>query len=69
MPRIATENVPTRLGMEVYEYLSENFGRMVSEELTRDLEELTDKVRAGEVDYLEALRGIREQVAALPEAV
>ncbi|HID08208.1 MAG TPA: reverse gyrase, partial [Armatimonadetes bacterium] len=61
--------VPTKLGIEVYEYLSERFGRMVSEELTRDLEELTDRVRSGEVDYLDALRSIREQVAALPEAV
>ncbi|RLI24729.1 MAG: reverse gyrase, partial [Candidatus Hecatellales archaeon] len=46
---------PTRLGVKVYAYLSSHFGDLVSEEFTRRLEELMDKVERGEADYNESL--------------
>ncbi len=53
---------PTSLGVKVYEYLSERFGDLVSEEFTRRLEEIMDKVERGEVDYNENLLRLHEEL-------
>ncbi|WP_457680909.1 reverse gyrase [Thermovibrio sp.] len=50
---------PTKLGIEVYQYLSENFSEYTSEEFTRELEELMDKVERGEIDYQEVIRELK----------
>ncbi len=57
--------VPTRLGISVYEYLSANYGPLVSEERTRILEETMDAIERGEKDYLEVLREVYEEVQGI----
>ncbi len=47
---------PTQLGIRVYNFLSENYEDLVSEERTRILEETLDAIAAGERDYQDALR-------------
>ncbi len=53
---------PTGLGMKVYAYLSRHFPDYTSEEFTRRIEELMDKVESGEVDYQNILRELRPVV-------
>ncbi len=50
---------PTRLGIKVYEYLSTKFPEYTSEEFTRELEELMDRVENGEADYLQIIDGLK----------
>ncbi len=50
---------PTKLGIEVYNYLSQNFPEYTSEEFTRKLEELMDMVEKGEADYQEIIRELK----------
>jgi reverse gyrase len=50
---------PTRLGIKVFTYLSSNFPEYTSEEFTRELESLMDKVESGEEDYQEILRRLK----------
>ena len=50
---------PTKLGIQVYTYLTENFPQYTSEEFTRKLEELMDKVEKGEADYQEIIRSLK----------
>ncbi|MEM3156082.1 MAG: DNA topoisomerase, partial [Nitrososphaerota archaeon] len=60
----------TRLGRIVYDYLASNFGMLVSEDLTRRLEELMEKVEAGEVGYQEVLKELYQEamlISKLPE--
>ena len=57
----------TRLGKAVYEYLAKNFGPLVSEELTRDLEVKIDAVENGQVWYQEVLRSIENDVRNIVE--
>ncbi len=62
----------TRLGRIVYEYLASNFGPLVSEELTRRLEELMERVESGEVGYQEVLKELYDEamlISRLPEKV
>ena len=47
---------PTKLRLQVYEYLKEHFPREVDEKLTRQLEEAMDKIEAGIVDFQEILQ-------------
>ena len=49
----------TRLGIKVFTYLSSNFPEYTSEEFTRELESLMDKVESGEEDYQEILRRLK----------
>jgi len=48
--------IPTKMGIQVYTYLKENYPEYVSEELTRKLEEAMDRIERGELDYMEVLR-------------
>lgn len=50
---------PTKLGIEVYNYLSQNFPDYTSEEFTRKLEELMDMVERGEANYQEIIRELK----------
>jgi len=50
---------PTKLGIDVYTYLSSKFPEYTSEEFTRELESLMDKVESGEEDYQEILKKLR----------
>jgi len=43
--------IPTKLGMEVYKYLSTNYMDLVSEDTTRRLEELMENIEKGVEDY------------------
>jgi reverse gyrase len=47
--------VPTRRGIEVYRFLEETFGDLISEERTRVVEQYMDAVEAGRLDYERAL--------------
>ena len=49
---------PTTLGKKVYGFLKENYTKFVTDEATRKLEEMMDKVEKAEVNYMEALRSI-----------
>ena len=42
---------PTKLGIEIFNYLSVNFENFISEEFTRKLEEEMEKVENGEINY------------------
>ncbi len=53
---------PTSLGIKVYEYLSQRFPFYTSEEFTRNLEELMDRIEEGSVDYQEVLKELRKAV-------
>ncbi|MCE4625091.1 MAG: reverse gyrase [Desulfurococcales archaeon] len=59
--------VPTRLGIQVYEYLSTNFSELVSLETSRRLEELLDRIAMGEEDAAEALEDIASKISTLVE--
>ncbi len=54
--------IPTKRGMEVYDYLAKNYGKFVSEERTRLLEEKMDAVERGELDYFKALQELYEEI-------
>jgi len=59
---------PTSLGIKVYSYLSQRFGSLVSEEFTRKLEEVMDRVERGEIDYNEHLLRLHQELKELLEA-
>ncbi|MEM2266046.1 MAG: DNA topoisomerase, partial [Candidatus Hadarchaeales archaeon] len=52
----------TPLGRMVYRYLEERFGRLVSEGLTRDLEETIDAIENGKIHFQDVLKGMEEEV-------
>ncbi len=66
--------IPTKLGIEVYNYLSENYGELVSEERTRKLYEEIEKITRGEIEativikelYLELEELLEEPVTLIP---
>lgn len=57
--------LPTKLGMEVYEYLVDNYRNLISVQRTRKVEEMMDKVERGELDYLEVLKEFYEEVRVI----
>ncbi|MFN3384894.1 MAG: reverse gyrase, partial [Archaeoglobaceae archaeon] len=54
--------IPTKDGIEVYEYLVANYERFISENRTKALEEKMDAIERGEMDYLEALKELYEEI-------
>jgi reverse gyrase len=54
--------INTTLGFKVYKYLSFKFERYVSEETTRRLEEIMDKIEEGKVSYKEALKQLYQEI-------
>ena len=58
---------PTKLGVMVYSFLKERYERFVTEETTRRLEEIMDRVEKGEEDYQSTLRLLYEEIKSLTE--
>jgi len=54
--------IPTDIGRRVFNYLSKNYGKFVSEERTRALEEKMDKIERGVIDYTETLRELYNEI-------
>ena len=54
--------VPTHLGREVYQLLSESFPRYVSEEFTRELETLMDRIEEGKDDWQRVCQELQDLV-------
>ncbi len=52
----------TALGTKVYSFLSSNYGKYVSEELTRKLEKEMDEIENGRKNYQEVLKRVYEEV-------
>ena len=50
--------IPTKKGIEVYEYLRKNYPEYTSEDLTRKLEEAMDRIERGDLNYMEVLREV-----------
>ncbi|MCS7143036.1 MAG: reverse gyrase [Aigarchaeota archaeon] len=57
--------IPTKLGRQVYEYLATNYSSMVSEELTRQLEETMDSLERGELDYQSVLKSLHKEITLI----
>ncbi|MEM2699803.1 MAG: reverse gyrase [Candidatus Bathyarchaeia archaeon] len=57
----------TRLGKAVYEYLARNFGSLVSEDLTRNLEATIDAIENGQAHYQEVLKAIEDEIRSVLE--
>jgi len=57
----------TRLGKAVYEYLAKNFGSLVSEELTRDLEAKIDAIENGQAWYQDVIKSIENDIRSVIE--
>jgi reverse gyrase len=53
--------VNSTLGKKVYEFLRERFEKYITEEVTRKLEEIMDKVERGEINYQEVLKEIYKE--------
>ena len=54
--------VPTRLGRRVFEYLAANYGELISEDRTRVLMEVMDRVERGEAVYGEVMEGMYREI-------
>jgi reverse gyrase len=54
--------VNTILGFKVYKYLSSEFEKYASEETTRKLEEIMDKIEQGKVNYKEVLKTLYQEI-------
>ena len=54
--------IPTKRGIDVFSYLVSNYGKFVSEDRTRLLEEKMDAVERGELDYFKALQELYEEI-------
>ncbi len=57
--------LPTKMGVDVYSYLSENYGKFISEERTRELEKKMEDIEGGIKDYQEVLRELYEEMQVL----
>ena len=62
--------IPTKLGKEVYEYLKkrEDIVPFVSEEFTRRLEEIMDRIEEGKEDYQGVLKDIYNHVIVMEDS-
>lgn len=54
--------IPTRDGINIYDYLVKNYESFISESRTKVLEEKMDAIENGEVDYLSTLRELYEEI-------
>ncbi|BFI73181.1 reverse gyrase [Nanoarchaeota archaeon] len=59
--------IPTKLGINVYDFLEKNFGDFVSEKRTRDLEDIMDKISEGKEDYKKILENLYEETNQIIE--
>jgi reverse gyrase len=61
-PKARSRLVATKLGEEVYEYLSKNYSQYVSVNRTRELEKKMDLVEEGKADYTQLLNELYEEI-------
>ena len=54
--------IPTALGIEVNKYLNQNYSKFVSEERTRGLLALMDKIEAGNENYINVLNEVYKEI-------
>ncbi|MBP1912241.1 reverse gyrase [Thermococcus stetteri] len=54
--------LPTEKGIKVYHYLVSKYRDLVSEERTRELEEIMDRIEEGAEDYLKVLRELYSEI-------
>ncbi|SHH39927.1 reverse gyrase [Thermosipho atlanticus] len=54
--------LPTNLGKMVFEYLSKNYQKFITEETTRNLELIMDEVERGEREYQMVLKEMYEEI-------
>lgn len=54
--------VPTEQGIKVYHYLISKYKELVSEEKTRELEEIMDQIEENKVDYQTVLRQLYSEI-------
>ncbi|MDV3103211.1 reverse gyrase [Thermococcus waiotapuensis] len=54
--------VPTEKGIKVYHYLVSKYRGLVSEERTRELEEVMDRIEEGKADCQEVLNGLYSEI-------
>jgi len=54
--------IPTPLGIEVNKYLNQNFSKFVSEERTRGLLALMDKIETGNENYISVLNEVYKEI-------
>ena len=54
--------VPTEKGIKVYHYLVSKYRDLVSEERTRELEEIMDRIEEGKADYQEVLNDLYREI-------
>ena len=54
--------IPTELGIRVYHYLMSRYRELVSEEKTRELEEIMDMVEAGKIYYQRVIESLYEEI-------
>lgn len=59
--------VPTKLGIEVYEYLEANYGELVSEERTRKLNEEIEAIASGKLSPLTVINELYTELEHLLE--
>jgi reverse gyrase len=59
--------IPTKLGIEVYNYLSSNYGELVSEERTRKLYEEIERITIGELDATTVIKELYLELEELLE--
>lgn len=57
--------IPTETGIKVFNYLSRNYGKFVSEERTRLLEEKMEEVEKGHADYINVLKELYEEISEI----
>jgi reverse gyrase len=57
--------IPTKLGIEVYNYLKNNYYGLICEERTRELEEVMDKIEKGEVEYIKVLDELLNEIKSI----
>ncbi|BBD71955.1 reverse gyrase [Sulfodiicoccus acidiphilus] len=60
--RFSRRLIPSRLGGEVYNFLTSKYGDFVSEERTRKLLELMDQVEEAKVDYRDVLMQLYSEI-------
>lgn len=54
--------IPTELGTKVYDYLTQRYSSVISEERTRELEEKMDLIERGELEYIGTIKELHEEI-------
>ncbi|WP_423792818.1 reverse gyrase [Methanocaldococcus indicus] len=57
--------IPTKLGIEVYNYLINNYYHLISEERTRELEKKMDLIEEGKEDYQKVLDELYKEIISI----